>query len=67
MGSPKPLPAVAPPPTIPREDPSAALRASEASRVARRKRSSTAGYGSTILTGGLGVLDQAQTMSNVLG
>jgi hypothetical protein len=65
MGSP-PAPAAAPPPPPlpPMIDHEAQRQAKEASRKARQIRSNASGYSSTILTGGLGVLDTPTTRFN---
>jgi len=66
-GPPKAAPAVpyiAPPPLI---DYEAERLASEAANKAKRARRNAAGYQSTILTSGLGVLGTPEVKSNTLG
>jgi len=70
MGSPKPKPQPYQPPPAPKppkKDTQVQEEVAETSRVARQKRRFAGGYRSTILTGGLGVLDEASTRRNTLG
>jgi len=70
MASPRRRPAPytpPPPPRPPAVAPVAKQKINEASIKARSFRQQTGGYQSTILTGGLGILEAASTRSNTLG